>query len=148
VSNSINDFINEGIAQFVDPLLNGLDQSALGNTYSFNPSALLAQASFNNAQNFFDQVTSNGVNPGNILSGEFPNPQTMGLGGPKERTDLGNYRSPADAGPVDAYSSVPGPSLGVVPDGAEIDGRVYQSPPAVDFYPNVPGPDLGPPGRI
>ena len=148
VSNSINDFINEGIAQFVDPLLNGLDQGVLGNIYSFDPSALLAQASFNNAQNFFDQVTSNGVNPGNILSGEFPNPQTMGLGGPKERTDLGKYRSPADSGPIDAYSSVPGPSLGVVPDGAEIDGRVYQSPPAVDFYPNVPGPDLGPPGRI
>ncbi len=148
VSNSINDFINEGIAQFVDPLLNGLDQGVLGNIYSFDPSALLTQASFNNAQNFFDSVTSNGVNPGNILSGDFPNPQTMGLGGPKERTDLGKYRSPADAGPKDAYSNVPGPNLGVAPPGGEIEGRIYPPPPVDDFYPNAPGLDLGPPGRI
>jgi hypothetical protein len=148
VSNSINDFINEGIAQFVDPLLNGLDQSILGNIYSFNPSELLGQASFNNAQQFFDQVTSNGINAQNLLSGELPNPQTMGLGGPKERSQQGKYRSPSDAGPRDAYANVPGPNLGVTSQESGIDGRIYQPPPNDDFYPNVPGEDLGVPNRL
>jgi hypothetical protein len=161
ISNSVNDLINEGIAEFIDPALSGLDQSLLGNIYSFNPGQLSANLSFNTAQTLFDQITSNNINADNLLSGELPNPQTMGLGGPKERVDKGLYVPPSgDAYPSvpslddlanseigssnlfnrDVYSNSPGTDLGV-PD------RIYQGPNS-DSYESVPGPDLGAPDRV
>ena len=130
VSNSLNDLINEGVANFIQPNLAGLDKLALGNTYSFNPAQLSAGLSFNNAQNFLNSL--DGVNAG-FRETTLPNPQTTGLGGPPQRV----YPPP---GSPDAYSKVPGSDLGV-PD------RVYPAP-GGDAYSNVPGSDLGVPDRV
>jgi len=160
-SQAITDLINEGISQFVNPALSGLDQSSLGNIYSFNPSQLArltnqgGQFGFNNAQNFLNGAADTGID--NVFKGNLPTPQSMGLGGPPDRIypiiqtendvysgvpgpDLGvpDRVYPAPGG--DVYSGVPGPDLGV-PD------RVYPAP-GGDVYPGVPGPDLGVPGRI
>jgi len=79
ISNSVSDLINEGIAEFIDPALTGLDQSLLGNIYSFTPGQVASNLSFNTAQALFDQITSNNIGIDNLLSGDLPNPQTMGL---------------------------------------------------------------------
>ena len=151
VSNSLNDLINEGVANLAKNVA-GLDKAVLGNAYSFNPSELLTHLSFNNAQNFLSQL--GGANVG-ISKTTLPNPQSMGLGGPPNRVynapsgdeyptspgaDLGLpqriYNSPSG----DAYPTSPGPDLG-------LPQRVYPAP-GGDEYPTSPGPDLGVPDRI
>jgi hypothetical protein len=137
-SAAINDLVNEGINQFVNPLLSGVNQSLLGNIYSFNPSQLgrltnqNGNFGFNNAQNFLNGAAETGID--NIFKGNLPNPQTMGLGGPQERA------YPPISPPEDLYPKVPGTDQGV-PD------RVYPAP-GGDVYANVPGTDLGVPDRV
>ena len=137
-SAAINDLVNEGVNQFVNPLLSGINQSLLGNIYSFNPSQLgrltnqNGNFGFNNAQNFLNGASETGID--NIFKGNLPNPQTMGLGGPQERA------YPPISPPEDLYPKVPGTDQGV-PD------RVYPAP-GGDVYNNVPGTDLGVPDRI
>jgi len=137
VSNAVSDLVNEGINQFIDPALSGIDQSLLGNIYSFNPSQLGRLTSqngsfgFNNLENFLNGAAETGID--NIFKGNLPNPQTMGEGGPKERV----Y---PPVPPTDVYEGVPGEDLGV-PD------RVYPQVNA-DVYENVPGEDLGVPDRV
>jgi len=137
-SAAINDLVNEGVNQFVNPLLSGVNQSLLGNIYSFNPSQLgrltnqNGNFGFNNAQNFLNGASETGID--NIFKGNLPNPQTMGLGGPQERA------YPPISPPEDLYPKVPGTDQGV-PD------RVYPVP-GGDVYTNVPGTDLGVPDRV
>ena len=137
-SAAINDLVNEGVNQFVNPLLSGVNQSLLGNIYSFNPSQLgrltnqNGNFGFNNAQNFLNGAAETGID--NIFKGNLPNPQTMGLGGPQERA------YPPISPPEDLYPKVPGTDQGV-PD------RVYPAP-GGDVYTNVPGTDLGVPDRV
>lgn len=137
-SAAVNDLINEGINQFVNPLLSGVNQSLLGNIYSFNPSQLgrltneNGNVGFNNAQNFLNGASETGID--NIFKGNLPNPQTMGLGGPAERA------YPPISPPEDIYPLVPGTDQGV-PD------RVYPAP-GGDVYTGVPGLDLGVPDRV
>ena len=128
VSNSLNDLINEGVANLAKNLA-GLDKAVLGNAYSFNPSELLSNLSFNSAQDFLSQL--GGANIG-ISKTTLPTPQSTGLGGPPNRV----YKSPSG----DEYPTSPGPDLGV-PD------RIYPAP-GGDAYPTSPGPDLGVPNRI
>jgi hypothetical protein len=152
ISNSLNDLINEGIQSFVTPNLQGLNQFVLGNAYSLNPSQILANLNFNNAQNFLESLSGVGVNSGTL---NLPNPQSTGLGGPPQRV----YAEPQG----DVYAQVPGRDLGVPervygePRGdvyAQVPGRdlgvperVYDEPRG-DVYANVPGPDLGVPDRV
>ena len=137
VSNAVSDLVNEGINQFIDPVLSGIDQSLLGNIYSFNPSQLGRMTSqngsfgFNNLENFLNGAAETGID--NIFKGNLPNPQTMGEGGPTERV----Y---PPVPPTDVYGKVPGEDLGV-PE------RVYPGVNA-DVYENVPGEDLGVPDRV
>ena len=128
VSNSLNDLINEGVANLAKNVA-GLDKAVLGNAYSFNPSQLLSNLSFNSAQNFLSQL--GGANIG-LSKTTLPNPQSMGLGGPPNRV----YPTPGG----DSYPTSPGPDLGL-PD------RVYPAP-GGDVYPTSPGPDLGAPDRV
>lgn len=129
VSNSLNDLINEGISNYVLPAIAGADKLALGNVYSFDPGKVLGRLTYNNAQDFFNQLGN--ITPG-ITETKLPNPQTNGLGGPPERV----YTPPSG----DAYTKVPGADLGVP-------GRVYPKP-SGDAYANVPGKDLGVPDRV
>jgi hypothetical protein len=160
-SQAITDLINEGISQYVNPALSGIDQSSLGNIYSFNPSQLArltnqgGQFGFNNAQNFLNGASDTGID--NVFKGNLPTPQSMGLGGPPDRI------YPIIQTENDVYSGVPGPDLGVpdrvypAPGGDVYSGvpgtdlgvpdRVYPAP-GGDVYPGVPGPDLGVPDRI
>ena len=137
-SAAVNDLINEGVNQFINPLLSGVNQTLLGNIYSFNPSQLgrltneNGNLAFNNAQNFLNGASETGID--NIFKGNLPNPQTMGLGGPQERA------YPPISPPQDVYPRVPGTDQGV-PD------RVYPIP-GGDAYANVPGSDLGVPDRV
>lgn len=141
-SQAINDLVNEGVNQFINPLLSGVNQSLLGNIYSFNPAQLGrltnqgGQFGFNNAQNFFNGAAETGID--NVFKGNLPNPQSMGLGGPGEGGSGRVY--PPVSSPSDVYGNVPGSDLGV-PD------RIYP-PTEGDVYPGVPGPDLGVPDRI
>jgi len=152
VSNSLNDLINEGVANFIQPNLQGLNKLALGNAYSFNPGEILTSLSFNNAQKFLDGL--GGVNAG-ISKTDFPTPQSTGLGGPPQRAypapggDVYSRVAGADLGVPervypepsgDVYTGVPGADLGA-PD------RVYPAPQG-DVYSGVPGSDLGVPGRV
>jgi hypothetical protein len=151
VSNSLNDLINEGVANFAKNL-QGLDKAVLGNAYSFNPSELLSNLSFNTAQDFLSQL--GGANIG-ITKTELPNPQSMGLGGPPNRVynapsgdayptspggDLGLPQRIYNAPSGDAYPTSPGGDLG-------LPNRIYNAP-SGDAYPTSPGPDLGAPGRV
>jgi hypothetical protein len=135
-SQAITDLINEGVSQFINPALSGASQSLLGNVYSFNPSQLTSFVSgagnFSNAQNFLNGATDVGLD--NLLKGNLPTPQKIGLGGPPERV------YPIIQTDTDAYPNVPGSDLGVP-------GRVYPAP-GGDAYPNVPGSDLGVPDRV
>ena len=136
-SAAVNDLINEGINQFVNPLLSGINQTLLGNIYSFNPSQIgrLVNAngfSFDGAQNFLNGAAATGID--NIFKGNLPTPQKLGLGGPPERA------YPPISPPEDVYANVPGTDQGV-PD------RVYPAP-GGDAYRNVPGTDLGVPDRV
>jgi len=136
-SAAINDLVNEGINQFVNPALSGLNQTLLGNIYSFNPSQIGRMVTpngfnFNDAQNFLNGAASVGID--NIFKGNLPNPQKVGLGGPPERA------YPPISPPEDVYPRVPGTDLGAP-------SRVYP-PPTGDVYGNVPGSDLGPPDRV
>jgi hypothetical protein len=137
-SAAVNDLINEGVNQFVNPLLSGINQSLLGNIYTFNPSQLGRLSNqngsfgFNNAQNFLNGAAETGID--NIFKGNLPNPQKLGLGGPPENL------YPPISPPQDVYPRVPGNDLGV-PD------RVYP-PSSGDAYSNVPGTDLGVPDRV
>jgi len=124
IGNSLNDLINEGVANLSNKL-SGVNQAMMGNVYSFDTSSLI-RPSFNSAQDFLDGLGN--VNKSNPL----PNPKTMGLGGPPERT----YPKPEG----DSYPGVPGKDLGV-PE------RVYEKPEG-DSYPGVPGKDLGVPERV
>jgi hypothetical protein len=143
LSNTVDDFINEGVAQYLNPALSGLDQTLLGNIYSLNPSQILSDLSYNSAQNFLDQVTNSELSLRN-LDRPLPNPQTTGFGGPPARV----YGPPSDAGESDVYSGVPGRDLGVNVD--ESIGRVYPAEIGgqSDVYRNVPGNDLGVPDRV
>jgi hypothetical protein len=129
VSNSLNDLINEGVANFAKNNLAGLDKAIMGNAYSFNPSELLSNLSFNSAQDFL-----NGFGNANLgfAKSSLPNPQTMGQGGPPERV-----YSPVSG---DVYPTSPGGDLGVPT-------RVYAAP-GGDEYPTSPGGDLGVPTRV
>jgi hypothetical protein len=135
-SQAISDLINEGISQFINPALAGLDQSFLGNIYSFNPAQLQGFISgnlgFSDAQNFLNGAADVGID--NIFAGNLPTPQTTGLGGPPQRV------YPPIQTDTDVYANVPGSDLGV-PD------RVYPAP-GGDAYQNVPGSDLGVPDRV
>lgn len=134
-SQAISDMINEGVSNFASSQLAGINQSTLGNIYSFNPSQLTNTRGanfFGQAQDFLNTAGSLGFN--NIQGGNLPNPQTVGLGGPPERV------YPPPQGQTDVYTKVPGSDLGV-PD------RVYP-PSEGDAYRNVPGPDLGVPDRV
>ena len=135
LANSLNDMINEGVANFIQPNVAGLDTLAMGNIYSLNPSQVLGNLSYNNAQQFFDQLGN--INPG-FKETNLPNPQTTGFGGPPER------KYPAPGG--DSYSGVPGKDLGVSSN-PSIQGRVYPEP-SGDAYAGVPGSDLGAPDRV
>lgn len=128
VSNSVNDLVNEGVANLAGNL-GGLNKFVMGNAYSFNPAQVLGELSFNNAQNFINGLdgVSLGVNQTTI-----PNPQTTGLGGPPQRV----YNKPDG----DVYENIPGRDLGV-PE------RVYP-PPGGDAYTTNPGSDLGVPQRV
>ncbi len=128
VSNSLNDLINEGVANLAKNVA-GLDKAVLGNAYSFNPSQLLSNLSFNSAQDFLSQL--GGANIG-VAKTTLPTPQSMGLGGPPNRV----YNAPSG----DAYPTSPGPELG-------LPQRVYPAPNG-DAYPTSPGPDLGAPDRV
>ena len=128
VSNSLNDLINEGVTNLAKNL-EGIDKAILGNAYSFNPSELLSNLSFNSAQDFLSQL--GGANIG-ITKTTLPNPQSMGLGGPPNRV----YSSPSG----DAYPKSPGADLG-------LPQRIY-NPPSGDAYPKSPGDDLGLPQRV
>ena len=143
LSNTVDDFINEGVAEFLNPALSGLDQTLLGNIYSLNPSQILSDLSFNSAQNFLDQVTNSDINLRN-LDRPLPNPQTSGFGGPPARV----YGPPSNAGEGDAYRRVPGQDLGVNTN--EAISRVYPTEIGgqSDVYRNVPGRDLGVPDRV
>jgi len=143
ISNTVDDFINEGVANFLNPALSGLDQTLLGNIYSLNPSELLSGLSFNSAQNFLDQLSNSNVSISN-LDKPLPNPQTSGLGGPPAR----KYLTPSEAGESDLYKRVPGQDLGVNVN--EAIGRVYPSEigGVSDVYTRTPGPDLGGPDRV
>ncbi len=138
VSNAVSDLVNEGIRSLSDRFLSGLDQSLLGNIYSFNPTQLArftnesGKLGFNNLENFLNGAAETGID--NIFKGNLPNPQKMGQGGPTERV------YPPVGGNSDSYPGVPGPDLGV-PE------RVYPMVKA-DAYPNVPGSDLGVPDRV
>jgi hypothetical protein len=151
VSNSLNDLINEGVANLAKNLA-GADKAVLGNAYSFNPSELLTHLSFNSAQDFLSQL--GGANIG-ITKTTIPNPQSMGLGGPPNRIynapsgdeyptspgqDLGVPQRIYNAPSGDAYPTSPGPDLG-------LPQRVYPAP-GGDEYPTSPGPDLGLPQRV
>ena len=129
VSNSLNDLINEGVNNLVQPNIGGLDSLVLGNSYSFNPAQMTSNFSYNNAQNFLNSL---GGIDGGFNKSKLPNPKTNGLGGPPERV----YKTPTG----DEYSKVPGEDLGV-PD------RVYKTPTG-DVYSDVPGKDLGVPDRV
>lgn len=129
ISSSLSDMINEGVQNFISPNLQALDQFVLGNAYSLNPSQILANLNFNNAQNFLQSLNDFSLGSGSL---NLPNPQVTGQGGPPQRV------YPAPGG--DAYNTVPGKDLGV-PD------RVYGKPEG-DVYANVPGKDLGVPNRI
>lgn len=135
-SQAISDIINEGISQFVNPSLAGASQSLLGNIYSFDPSQLTTfvngAGNFANAQNFLNGASDVGLS--NILKGNLPTPQSVGLGGPPERV------YPTIQTDRDVYEKVPGEDLGVPK-------RVYPAP-VGDAYPNVPGSDLGVPQRV
>ncbi len=137
VSSAVSDLVNEGINQFIDPQLSGVDQSMLGNIYTLNPSQLLQLTNnggnfgFNNLENFLGGAAETGID--NIFKGNLPNPQTLGDGGPPQRV----Y---PPVPPTDVYPRVPGQDLSVP-------GRVYP-PPSGDAYSNVPGSDLGLPGRV
>jgi hypothetical protein len=123
VQNTVNEMINEGFRNLTEPLKD-IDKSVMGNVYTFNPATL--QGGYKGVSQFADQF-------GNFrASGNIPNPQNMGLGGPPERV----YPSPSG----DVYENVPGKDLGTP-------GRVYPIP-SGDAYPNVPGTDLGVPGRV
>jgi hypothetical protein len=147
---AINDVINEGIADFLQPALQGLDQTLLGNVYAGIPGASNSNPSgavFNSAQQILDQtgfgniINSLGSNsPNNPFSGDLPNSQTLGFGGPSQRV------YPTPDGNKDAYANVPGSDLGVNLDSSI--SRVYPEPRKTDSYPNSPGRDLGVPGRI
>ena len=128
ISNSLNDLINEGVSNLTNNI-KGIDQAILGNAYSFNPSQVLSNLSYNSAQSFLD-----GLGNVNISAGKanLPNPQTAGLGGPPQRV----YTQPKG----DAYVKVPGSDLGVPQ-------RVYPAP-SGDAYAEVPGTDLGVPQRV
>jgi len=128
VSNSLNDLINEGVANF-SKNLSGLDQAVLGNAYSFNPSEVMSHLSYNNAQEFLNQFGNANIG---FSKTNLKNPQTMGQGGPGERV------YPAPTG--DEYPTNPGPDLGVPQ-------RAYPAPTG-DEYPTNPGPDLGVPQRV
>jgi hypothetical protein len=128
VSNSLNDLVNEGVANLAKNVA-GLDKAVLGNAYSFNPSELLTNLSFNSAQNFLSQL--GGADLG-ISKTTLPNPQSMGLGGPPNRI----YNTPSG----DAYPTSPGADLG-------LPQRIYNTP-SGDAYPTSPGADLGLPQRI
>ena len=128
VSNSLNDLINEGVAGLAGNL-GGLNKFVMGNAYSFNPSQLLGELSFNNAQNFINGL--DGVSVG-VKETNLPNPQTTGLGGPPQRV----YPQPGG----DVYVNVPGKDLSS-PE------RVYPEP-GGDVYANNPGTDLGVPNRV
>ena len=143
LSNTVDDFINEGVAQYLNPALAGLDQTLLGNVYSLNPSELLSGLSFNSAQNFLDQVTNSELSLRN-LDRPLPNPQTTGFGGPPARV----YGPPSNSGEGDVYRKVPGQDLGVNTN--ETLSRVYptQIGGQSDVYRNVPGRDLGVPDRV
>ena len=151
ISNSLNDLVNEGVANLAKNVA-GLDKAVLGNAYSFNPSELLTHLSFNSAQDFLSQL--GGANIG-IAKTTLPTPQSMGLGGPPNRiyntpsgdeyptspgADLGLPQRIYNAPSGDAYPTSPGPDLG-------LPQRVYPAP-AGDEYPTSPGPDLGVPDRI
>lgn len=152
ISSSLNDMINEGVANFITPNLQGLSQVALGNAYSLNPSQILANLNFNNAQNFIESLGNNSVGSGSL---NLPNPQVSGLGGPPQRV----YKQPTG----DVYANVPGKDLGVpervYPDinsdvyaqspGEDlgVPKRVYQEPTG-DVYATSPGADLGVPDRV
>jgi hypothetical protein len=123
VQNTVNEMINEGFRNLTEPL-KGIDKNVMGNIYSFNPATL--QGGFKGVSQFSDQF-------GNFReSGNIPNPQSMGLGGPPGRV----YKAPSG----DSYEGVPGKELGPP-------GRVYPAP-SGDVYSNVPGTDLGVPGRV
>jgi hypothetical protein len=149
VAGAVNDMINEGIADFIQPALNGIDQTLLGNVYNSigGPDSFVGQAVFNSAQSILEQnglgnaVNLLGSNSANdAFSGNLPNSQTLGFGGPPERV------YPGPGGNRDLYTRVPGQDLGVNSD-ASI-SRVYPQVSAGDSYPNVPGGDLGVPDRV
>ena len=150
VSGAVNDMINEGIADFVQPALQGIDQTLMGNVYSGIPGASPANpagAVFNSAQQILDQsgfgniINALGSNsPNNPFSEDLPNSQTLGFGGPSQRV------YPPPSGNNDAYGKVPGQDLGVNVDSSI--SRVYPSPRNGDSYPNSPGTDLGLPNRV
>lgn len=135
-SQAITDLINEGITTYITPALSGVSQSLLGNIYSFDTSILSSGGRtsnfFGQAQDFLNTAGDLGFN--NIMGGNLPTPQSMGLGGPPERV----YPIPQTN--TDVYPKVPGEDLGV-PD------RVYP-PSNGDAYPTVPGVDLGVPTRV
>lgn len=150
VQGAINDMINEGISDFVQPALQGIDQTLMGNVYSGIPGASQSNptgAVFNSAQQILDQnglgnaVNTLGSNsPNNPFSGDLPNSQTLGFGGPTQRV------YPPPGGNKDAYVKVPGQDLGVNVDSSI--SRVYGAPGNRDSYPNSPGTDLGLPNRV
>jgi hypothetical protein len=143
LSNTVDDFINEGVAEYLNPALSGLDQTLLGNIYSLNPSQILSDLSYNSAQNFLDQVTNSELSLRN-LDRPLPNPQTTGFGGPPDRV----YGPPSNSGEGDVYRRVPGQDLGVSTN--ETISRVYPTEVGgqSDVYRNVPGRDLGVPDRV
>ena len=149
VGGAVNDMINEGIADFINPALRGLDQTLLGNIYNSQSGQRsgIGGAIFNSAQRLLDDnglgnitnlIGSN--SPSNPFSGNLPNSQTLGFGGPPERV----YPSPG--GIRDTYARVPGQDLGVNVDSSI--SRVYPEVSAKDAYPNVPGNALGVPDRV
>ena len=149
VSGAVNDMINEGIADFITPALRGLDQTLLGNVYNSQSGQRsgVGGAIFNSAQRLLDDnglgnitniIGSN--SPSNPFSGNLPNSQTLGFGGPPERV----YSSPG--GNTDLYGRVPGQDLGVNTDSSI--SRVYPEVSAGDAYNDVPGSALGVPDRV
>jgi hypothetical protein len=146
---AVNDMINEAIADFVDPALRGINQTLMGNVYNgiAGPDSFVGQAVFNSAQSILEQnglgnainlLGSNSIN--DAFSGNLPNSQTLGFGGPSERV------YPAPGGNRDLYTKVPGQDLGVNSDSSI--SRVYPQVSSGDSYPNVPGSDLGVPDRV
>jgi hypothetical protein len=155
VGNSINNVVNTQISR-LSRALSGIDQTLLGNVYSFNPGGAINQPSFDNVSQLADQFR-NGLDLRSVFNGAstLSNSQTNGLGGPPQRV----YPTPDG----DVYSGVPGQDLGV-PDRIypQPSGDVYPTSPGADLglpdrsylqpsgdvYPSVPGPDLGPVERI